>query len=471
MHGGDALGPEALTNPGASGPIAREDAAAMRILYVVHQFFPEHHSGTEQYVLALARAGRQAGDDVRVYTVDPDGSVPDRPANVRRHVHRGVPVVCHDYQKGLVKNGILIDWWNPWNAESFTSLLDEFRPDVVHFFHFRFVGVDRIREARARAIPVVVHLMDFWFVCPNYLLLRDEPDGRKVLCDGPPDSGYGCFDCVNPGIAQWAREPWARGRHVERRAAGEFPANENSGEQAGFAMVERPRALAAALRDVGLVISPSRTVQSALARLGAAPPSLAVVPYAIERATLRELQAPPSDRVHLGFMGTFAPHKGLALLLAAMRGLPDRDVVLHVHGRFGQFPGYDSELRELAAGDPRIEFAGAFDHDRLAAVLSNLHALVVPSLWRENTPFVCLEARAAGIELLVSDLDGMTECVPAGRGRAFRPGDPADLRARLVETIAAVRTRRLRRLDPDESVPDVAAQFADFRTRYGALSR
>jgi glycosyltransferase involved in cell wall biosynthesis len=471
VHGSDDLGPAAVTSGETSGPAGRDDATPMRILYVVHQFFPEHISGTEQYVLSLARAGRAAGDDVRVYTVDPDGSHPDRPANVRAYVHRGVPVVCHDYQKGLVKNGILIDWWNPQNAASFTRLLDEFRPDVVHFFHFRFIGIDRIAEARARRIPVVVHLMDFWFVCPNYLLLRVQPPGDGVQCDGPPEGGYGCFDCVNPGIAQWAREPWARGRHVERRAAGEFPANENSGEQAGFAMVERPRALAAALREATLVISPSRTVQAALEQAGAAPPALAIVPYAIDRALVDALPPAPRERVHFGFMGTFAPHKGLAVLLEAMRGLPDRDVVLHAHGRFGHFGAYDDRLREIAAGDARIEFAGAFDHDRLAPVLSGLHALVVPSLWRENTPFVCLEARAAGIELVVSDLAGMTECVPPGSGCAFPAGDAAALRARLSEVAARVRARRFARLAVDRTIQDVTVQYADFRARYSSLAR
>jgi len=101
VHGSDDLGPAAVTSGETSGPAGRDDATPMRILYVVHQFFPEHISGTEQYVLSLARAGRAAGDDVRVYTVDPDGSHPDRPANVRQYVHRGVPVVWHDSQKGL----------------------------------------------------------------------------------------------------------------------------------------------------------------------------------------------------------------------------------------------------------------------------------------------------------------------------------------------------------------------------------
>jgi len=443
----------------------------MRILYVVHQFFPKHISGTEQYVLALARAGRSAGHDVRVYTVDPDGHHPDRPAEVRRYEVHGVPVVCHDYHKRSVQNLVLADWWNPQNGPGFTRLLDEFRPEVVHFFHFRFVGIDRLDELEQRGIPSVVHLMDFWFVCPNFLLLRTQPGGDPVQCDGPPDQGYGCFDCVHPNVAPWAREPWARGRHVERRAAHEFPGNDDSGEQAGFAMIERPRAVASALRRATRVLSPSRTVQVALAQAGIVRPDLEIVPYAIDRAALARLAPAPTDAVHVGYMGTFAPHKGLALLLEAMRGLDDHDVRLHVHGRFGHFEEYDERLRLLAGGDPRIDFQGAFDHDDLASVLSGLHLLVVPSLWRENTPFVCLEARVAGVELLVSDLPGMTECVPAGRGRAFAAGDPVALRARLAESIASVRARGRRRLAPDPDVADLPAQFAELRARYGALVR
>ena len=220
MLGSDDLGSAAVSSGATSGPAGRDDATPMRILYVVHQFFPEHISGTEQYVLALARAGRAAGDDVRVYTVDPDGSRPDAPAQVRRFEHLGVPVVCNDYHKRSVANLVLSDWWNPANAASFAQLLDEFRPEVVHVFHFRFVGIDRIAQLEQRRIPWLVHLMDFWFVCPNFLLLRDLPGGgpgeSSVQCDGPPEGGYGCFDCVHVGVAKWAREPWASPHAIHR---------------------------------------------------------------------------------------------------------------------------------------------------------------------------------------------------------------------------------------------------------------
>jgi glycosyltransferase involved in cell wall biosynthesis len=454
--------------------------SSMRVLYVVHQFFPKFISGTEQYVLALARAGRAAGDDVRVFAVDPDQRTPEAPAEVRRYDVEGVPVVCHAFAKSDVKNHVLVDWWNPRNAAPFAELLDSFRPEVVHFFHLRFVGIDRLDELERRGIPFLVHLMDFWFVCPNFLLLRREPaavgsasasgsagDGAKLVqCDGPPEGGYGCFDCVHTSMLPWAREPWARERHRERQAAGEPPADEKSGEAAGHAMIERPARLAAALRRAARVITPSLTVERALAKAGATPPRLERLPYAIDRSLLRGTTEPPRDALHFGFLGTFAPHKGLAVLLEAFRGLADPATVLDVYGRFGDDPDYDARLRALAEGDARIRFHGPFARSGLARTLGGLHVLVVPSLWRENTPFVVLEARAAGLELVTSDLEGMTEAVPAGRGRAFAAGDAASLRAALAESAAAVRARGHRRLAPDESIGDVARQYADFRERY-----
>jgi glycosyltransferase involved in cell wall biosynthesis len=453
----------------------------LRVLHVVHQFFPKYISGTEQYVLALAKAGRAAGDDVRVYTVDPDWRQPDRPDEVRHYEVDGVPVVCHEFAKRSVGNHVLADWWNPRNSASFETLLDEFRPDVVHFFHFRFVGVDRIGELERRGVPFLVHLMDFWFVCPNFLLLRDEPQldaagqptgaKRQVQCDGPPQGGYGCFDCVHTVMAPWAREEWARRRHAERRGAGEFPQDDSSGEQAGFAMVERPRQLASALSRAARVIAPSQTARSALARAGAAPAGVELLPYAIDWSLLRELAPAPTDRVHVGFLGTFAPHKGLAVLLDAFRELRDDDVQLHCFGRFGDFPDYDATLKKLADGAANVVFEGPFVRAKLASVLSGLHVLVVPSLWRENTPFVCLEGRAAGLEVVTSDLAGMTECVPPARGRAFAAGDATALRRALAASVAAVRARGHRRLDVDRSIPDVADQWTALRERYVELKR
>ena len=437
----------------------------MRVLYVVHQFYPQFVSGTEQYVLALARAGRARGDDVRVFTVDPDFRNVDSPRETARYDYLGVPVVRYRFEKAAVRNHVLTDYHNPEVGPAFTGFLDEFRPEAVHVFHLRWIGIDRIAEIQERGIPWVQHLMDFWYLCPIFLLLR--PDGQ--ICDGPFDQGLSCFDCTHQGIAQWAREDWAREQNAPRYAKGEQPEHDEAGVAAGLAMMRRPQILAESLQRADLVLSPSSTVRDVLAAAGTSSERLELCGYGIDREVLHDVPPPPADRVVIGYVGTLAPHKGVDVLVDAFRELEQDDLRLRIHGRFGDFPEFDEELKKAAREDPRIEFAGVFERNELSSVLGGLHMLVVPSRWRENTPFVCLEGRAAGLPIIASDLPGMSEAVPEGRGRLFRTGDASACREALQAEITATRARG-GRLEPDASIPSIVEQYEDFRRRYQALS-
>src|SRR5690606_26363465 len=50
-----------------------------------------------------------------------------------------------------------------------------------------------VEEPALRGLPLCVHLMDFWWICPNYLLWRRD----GTLCDGPPEGGAGCIWCLD----------------------------------------------------------------------------------------------------------------------------------------------------------------------------------------------------------------------------------------------------------------------------------
>lgn len=439
----------------------------MRILYVVHQFYPQYISGTEQYVLALAQHGRQAGDDVRVFTLDPDFAGLEPPTETRSFEFEGVPVVRYRFDKRRIRNHALQDFDSPEVGPPFRRVLDEFTPDVVHFFHLRWHGLDRIDDVAARGVPFVVHLMDFWYLCPNFLLLRPG----AVNCDGPPDGGLGCFDCVHGAHAEAGRSDAARARYASKVAGRLPPEHAASPEATGYALMQRPAAMRIALERADLVISPSRTVRDVFAAAAVTPPRLEVVPYAVDRARLERLADPAIAPIAIGFLGTIAPHKGVDVLVRALRAIDDPGVVLRVHGRTGDYPQFDRELHDLAAGDERIRFEGPFRREDLPAVLSALHVAVVPSRWRENTPFVCLEARAAGVDLVASDLPGMSEALPDGRGCMFRVGDAAHLAEVLTARIAAARQRGGRRLPPDTTIPTLAEQWRDFRSRYSRIAR
>lgn len=435
----------------------------MRALYVLHQFFPKYVSGTEQFVLALARAGRARGDDVRVFALDPDFRDP-APVGTETFEWEGVPTTIHSFDKAM-PNWILEDYEAPAREESFERVLDEFRPEIVHVFHLRWLGVDRLEQLQRCGIPFVAHVMDFWFVCPNFLLLHR--DGSN--CDGPPRDGAGCLDCMWPDLTERLRASDALDDVLARAATGEFAAHVSNDADLALAGVQRLTRIRSALRLARKVYAPSRVVEDRLRANGHELREIEHVPYALDRTRFGEVTAAPSGPITVGFLGTFAPHKGLDLLLRGFRSIDDADIRLDVHGRFGDVPDYDLELRRLADGDERIRFAGPFGREELGGVLAGLDVVVVPSRWRENTPFVCLEARACGIRLLVADLEGMTEALPEGRGRAFDADSWQSLGRELGILIDEIRAGA-RRLDRDPSIAEIGAQYERFRADYARFS-
>jgi glycosyltransferase involved in cell wall biosynthesis len=162
-----------------------------------------------------------------------------------------------------------------------------------------------------------------------------------------------------------------------------------------------------------------------------------VVPYGVDSAGLKPgADAPASIAapLTLGFMGSLAPHKGVHLLIEAVRKVSG-DIRLSIHGRTSDFPDYSKQLRDLAAGDERVEFHGPYLREALGTILSAMDVLVLPSLWYENTPFVALEAFAAGIPVVATDVGGLAEIVQDGvSGKLFRRGDVADL-ARCLQDL------------------------------------
>jgi glycosyltransferase involved in cell wall biosynthesis len=75
-----------------------------------------------------------------------------------------------------------------------------------------------------------------------------------------------------------------------------------------------------------------------------------------------------------------------------------------------------------------VRVAEPFTHDEAPLVLARLSALVAPSEWDENAPLAVLQARAAGLPVIATEVPGIAEIVrvPA-QGRLVPVGDVAAL--------------------------------------------
>ena len=145
----------------------------------------------------------------------------------------------------------------------------------------------------------------------------------------------------------------------------------------------------------------------------------------------------PRNPMRFAFCGVLSPWKAPMLAIEAVRA-SSAPLSLSVWGNASEpmFADYITKLRGAAGDDPRIHFAGAYGESDAAGVFADMDALVVPSTWYENTPFVVLEAFAAGVPVIASDLGGLREIVHHEHdGLLFRAGDATALRDSMQRLI------------------------------------
>ena len=148
---------------------------------------------------------------------------------------------------------------------------------------------------------------------------------------------------------------------------------------------------------------------------------------------------------NIGFFGQLSHFKGAKVMLEAMSLLDDDvDAHLWLHGanlelQTQEFQEEFATMQRSLQG--RVTFRGPYDHAELPKLMADLHWVLVPSIWWENSPLVIQEAFFHRRPIICSDVGGMAEKVRDGvDGIHFRVGDAFSL-ARTIET--ATRSPRL----------------------------
>ncbi|MGH9303368.1 MAG: glycosyltransferase family 4 protein [Acidimicrobiales bacterium] len=168
----------------------------------------------------------------------------------------------------------------------------------------------------------------------------------------------------------------------------------------------------------------------------------------------------PNGPRRIAFVGRHERRKGLGVLLEAFSRLQ--------HGAELDVMGEGPETRPLRArwaGTERICWLGQVDDATKAAVLSSSDLLVAPSLGGESFGVVLLEAMAAGIPVVASDIPGY-RAAAGGAAALVPPGDALSLAAeldRLLEDGAARVRLRVAGLDraAQFSMAEVARRYVE----------
>mgnify|MGYP001049924798 CR=1 FL=1 len=174
----------------------------MKILLISGFFPPIHIAGSEKRALGYALALRKLDHSVQVLCAGSFDEGPHYWNGYSDETYRGIAVrrVHLNWQLAPDPNRYLYE--NPVIAEHLDSWITEWQPDLAHIISCYTLSASVIEVARRRAVPLVLTLVDFWFVCPRLSLLH--ADGS--LCDGRT-TPWDCLRCRLWGAKfyRWSR--------------------------------------------------------------------------------------------------------------------------------------------------------------------------------------------------------------------------------------------------------------------------
>jgi glycosyltransferase involved in cell wall biosynthesis len=453
----------------------------VRVLLTAHAFLPRSVAGVEVYTARLGRALKSLGHDVHVLAAVHDLSASAYSARRRSFGSLDVVEIVNPHLEGTLEATYRV----PAIDRAIAQSVAEFRPDVVHAQHLLNLSTGLFDAARAVAAPVVLTLHDYWLSCPR--------DGLRMRADGILCANVDhriCAECLSD--SPYLVAPLQRGAaHVARRTGlgavlhrihqraprfttGTMRLLRRAWPVRTTDLHEALDVRAGHLRDrvgeTAVFLAPTQFAADRAVEWGVPGARVRVMPLGGIEGPARP--RPAGRRRRLAYLGTMAPHKGVHILLEAVKGLAPAHWTLDLFGNADLDPSYGARLRALAGGDPRIRFRGPVPPDAQAGLWESVDALVVPSLWWENSPLAVLEALAAGVAVVASRTGGVPEVVPEAAGALVPPGDMAALRATLADVIEG---RRLAgALDPlplktcADGARELAALYARLHARAGA---
>ncbi len=436
----------------------------MKIILTSHVFLPDFSSGTEVLTFSTAKELQRQGHQVTVVTgflVSPGVSVAQR---FDSYEYDGIQVRRYFYIAGSMagqQNAVESEYNNREVANWFQDILEDFKPDIVHFFHLAFLSASIIDVCHEAGTPKVMTPTDFWLICPTSQLRLPE----NALCRGPDRDGVNCmrhavFNHQPRYIARifnWLPYGWVA---VMIKAANRGIFSWSKLSPMVRSLSRRTDFLKYRMNMLDRVIAPTRLMEQLLVENGLSQDKVVFSRFGIiPAAVIPKSHDSDTGMLRIGFIGGLSEHKGAHLLIRAVRSLgEDSNLILKIYGNSATDPAYYKKLLQLANGDERIHFCGIFPNSEIGKIFSELDVLVVPSVWYENTPLVIYSAQAAGCPVIASNLGGMAEVVEHEKnGLLFAAGD-VDGIAHAIQRLALDRDL-LKRLEGNAKAPKPIAQY------------
>ena len=368
----------------------------MKILKVIHGYPIRYNAGSEVYSQTLCH-GLSKKHHVEVFSRIENSFSPDY------KIFTDQDVDCSDIKLHLVNMPRAKDGYRHQGVDDqFEKVLKNFMPDIVHIGHLNHLSTSIPLVAQKNSIPVVYTLHDYWVMCPRGQFMQmfpEDPDDPRQLwaaCDGQENEkcALRCYARYFSGlngdnqtdVNYWKNWVDRRMRHIKK-----------------------------VCEAVDLFIAPAKYLYKRYREdFGIPENKMVYLDYGFDLSRLSNRVRVSGKSFTFGYIGTHIPAKGIHHLLEAfgkVSGCP----VLKIWGRSS---GQETEtLKNFARNLPggageRVQWIAEYKNQKIVPdVFNHVDAIVVPSIWVENSPLVIHEAIQARVPVITANIGGMSEYI------------------------------------------------------------
>lgn len=350
-----------------------------RVMMVSHNILGvEPYGGVEVYQDSVRQALK---DEFELFFYVPDRTV--SPVGMRYSLYNETLEMVGSYDCASRLDDTLLSC--PEREKLFSTLLEKFQIDLVHFQHLIGHVPSLGFIPAALGIPTVLSLHDYYAVCSRFNLL----DYRGMYCNIPALPPETCDVCLN------AAHGLGAGSQAQRRA---FFGRMLLAMDVLHANTE---GVASLFKTMYPLLDGSEKL-----RVMGVP-----MPLGDERLSLPSHKpGPPDAPLRIAIVGNFTKNKGGDQLVHAFNQLRTDNVEFTVIGRLAEPYGDIFSVLKI----PNLRVHGAYRPGSLPQILAGFSMSMHFSIWPETYCISLSEAWSAGLVPIVSDTGALGERVSDG---------------------------------------------------------
>lgn len=364
----------------------------MKILKVIHGYPNRYNAGSEVYSQTLCQELVKRGHEVVVFTRQEDAYRQEYSVIWDRDP------LCRDIRLCIINMAHSRDGYQHGAVDqAFAKLLDEYQPDIVHVGHLNHLSISLVFEVKKRGLALVFTLHDFWLMCPRGQFLQainSKSEDLYPACTGQENRKC-ALNCYwryfsspedQKDIAYWTNWVGRRMEHIQK-----------------------------VCKAVDLFIAPSRYLMERF--INDFLIDISKIVYLDYGFPLERLQGRVRKKEKdfiFGYIGTHKQAKGIFHLIQAF-SKAHQEAQLKIWGP--PLEPFTSSLKSYVKNFPievqeKIHWMSGYRNEKIVEdVFNHIDAIVVPSIWGENSPLVIHEALEAKVAIITANFGGMREYV------------------------------------------------------------